>query len=65
MQGDHLRPPRSHRPRETAQSRLGLEGRTRTLSGPSPDLTSSVSGLLAEQAHVPKPGRDACGVIRD
>ncbi len=26
-----------------AQSRLGLEGRTRTLSGPSPDLTSSVS----------------------
>lgn len=26
-----------------AQSRLGLEGRTRTLSGPSPDLASSVS----------------------
>ena len=31
-----------------AQSRLGLEGRTRTLSGPSPDLTSSVSGLLRD-----------------
>jgi hypothetical protein len=28
-----------------AQSRLRLEGRARTLSGPSPDLTSSVSGL--------------------
>ena len=25
-----------------AQSRLGLEGRTRTLSGPSPDLTAGV-----------------------
>ena len=29
-----------------AQSRLGLEGRTRTLSGPSSDLTSSVSVLV-------------------
>ena len=35
-----------------AQSRLGLEGRTRTLSGPSPDLTSSVSGLLRDSAHL-------------
>ena len=35
-----------------AQSRLRLEGRTRTLSGPSPDLTSSVSGLLRGLAHV-------------
>jgi hypothetical protein len=35
-----------------AQSRLGLEGRTRTLGGPSPDLTSSVSGLLSNLAHV-------------
>jgi len=35
-----------------AQSRLGLEGRTRTLSGLSPDLTSSVSGFLRNLAHV-------------
>jgi hypothetical protein len=28
-----------------SQSRLRLEGRTRTLSGPSPDLTSSASGF--------------------
>ena len=35
-----------------AQSRLGLEGRARTLSGPSPDLTSSVSGLLDNLAYV-------------
>jgi hypothetical protein len=28
-----------------AESRLRLEGRTRTISGPSPDLTSSVSDL--------------------
>ena len=35
------------------QSRLRLEGRTRTLSGPSPDLTSSVSsGLLCELVHI-------------
>ena len=35
-----------------AQSRLGLEGRARTLSGPSSDLTSSVSGLLRDSAHL-------------
>jgi len=35
-----------------AQSRLRLEGRTRTLSGPSPDLTSSLSGLLRDSAHL-------------
>ena len=35
-----------------SQSRLRLEGRTRTLSGPSPDLTSSVSGLLGDSAYV-------------
>jgi hypothetical protein len=34
-----------------AQSRLRLEGRTPTLSGPSPDLTSSV-GLLHDSAHL-------------
>jgi len=34
-----------------AQSRLGLEGRTRTLSGPSPDLTSFASGLLENLAR--------------
>jgi hypothetical protein len=32
------------------QSRLGLEGRTRTLSGPSPDLTSYES-VLARVSH--------------
>ena len=32
------------------QSRLGLEGRTRTLSGPSPDLTFSES-VLARVSH--------------
>jgi hypothetical protein len=32
------------------QSRLMLEGRTRTLSGPSPDLTSSASGLFGQRA---------------
>jgi hypothetical protein len=32
-----------------AQSRLGLEGRARTLSGPSPDLTSSVSVLTKRE----------------
>jgi hypothetical protein len=35
-----------------AQSRLGLEGRTRTLSGPSPDRTSSVSSLLGDLTHL-------------
>ena len=35
-----------------APSRLRLEGRTRTLSGPSPDLTSSVSVLLRGGADV-------------
>ena len=35
-----------------AQSRLRLEGRTRTLSGPSPDLTSPASGLLGYLTHV-------------
>ena len=42
-----------------AQSRLGLEGRTRTLSGPSPDLASSVSGLLGNLAHV-RQARSRC-----
>ena len=42
-----------------ARSRLGLEGRTRTLSGPSPDLTSSVSGLLRGSAHV-RQARSRC-----
>jgi hypothetical protein len=41
------------------QSRLGLEGRTRTLSGPSPDLTSSVSGLLRDSADV-RQARSRC-----
>jgi hypothetical protein len=45
-----------------AQSRLGLEGQTRILSGPSPDLTSSVSGLLGELAYVhqARPQRPSC-----
>ena len=34
-----------------AQSRLGLEGRTRTLSGPSPKLTSSESVLRCRCGH--------------
>jgi hypothetical protein len=35
-----------------AQSRLGLEGRAHTLSGRSPDLTSSVSGIIRYRRYV-------------
>ena len=42
-----------------AQSRLMPEGRARTLSGPSPDLPSSVSGLLSNLAHV-RQARSRC-----
>ena len=34
------------------RSPIRLEGRTRTISGPSPDVTSSVPGLLSNLAHV-------------
>jgi hypothetical protein len=49
-----------------AQSRLMLEGRARTLSGPSPDLTSSVSGLFQDQRQVLQPrsaGLWACPAV--
>jgi hypothetical protein len=39
--------------RKTSRSEsLTVEGRLRTISGPSPDLTSSVSGLLRDSADV-------------
>ena len=48
-----------------AQSRLGLEGRARTLSGPSPDLTSSCQVSSTTWLTCVKPGRGACGVVRE
>ncbi len=38
-------------PKET-RSALDIEGKHVTIQGPSPDLTSSVSGLLRDSAHV-------------
>jgi len=55
-----------------AESRLGLEGRTRTLSGPSPDLTSSVSVHgsylvgsydLVMGGSGGEPGERLCGIV--
>jgi hypothetical protein len=45
-------------PKET-RSALDIEGKHVTIQGPSPDLTSSVSGLLRDLAHV-RQGRRRC-----
>ena len=37
---------------EETRSALDIEGKHVTIQGPSPDLTSSVSGLLHDSAHV-------------
>ena len=37
---------------EETRSALDIEGKHVTIQGPSPDLTSSVSGLLRDSAHV-------------
>jgi hypothetical protein len=37
---------------EETRSALDIEGKHVTIQGPSPDLTSSVSGLLRERAHM-------------
>ena len=44
---------------EETRSALDIEGKHVTIQGPSPDLTSSVSGLLRDSAHV-RQARSRC-----
>jgi hypothetical protein len=50
---------------EETRSALDIEGRHVTIQGPSPDLTSYVSGLLGDLAHARQGRLRACGVVRE